>query len=484
MADFYGDDNPNDLRGTDAADTLYGAGGNDRLTAYHGYDTLYGGAGDDLLIAYDDGGNNLFFGGDGIDTVDYSGAGRSSGGATVWIDSRYYGGPGAAHGDRIYQDVENIIGTEYDDTLTGSAGDNVLTGDGQSGSGDDELRGAGGDDTLLGVRGDDRLYGDTGADVLGGGDGEDLMRGGDGDDLMVGGSGADILIGGAGIDTAYWHDSTVGVTVSIGDFCTGGEAEGDLVAPDVENLVGSSYADILTGSDAANLLTGANAAWLTDVGDILSGLGGNDTLQGYDGNDVLRGGTGADRLDGGRGIDTASYFTSSTGVVVNLAAGTGRGGEAEGDTLTGIDVVSGSQGNDSIVGDTYANVLQGWGGSDVLAGAGGKDTLTGGAGADRFVYGSAAQSVVGANADRITDFSHAQGDRIDLSAIDASTAAAGNQAFRFIGTGLYTRHAGELRYAFNGADTTIAGDLNGDGVSDVHIVLAGRVVLQAGDFVL
>ena len=96
--------------------------------------------------------------------------------------------------------------------------------------------------------------------------------------------------------------------------------------------------------------------------------------------------------------------------------------------MIGIEIVSGSQGHDSLVGDTGANTLQGWGGNDVLAGAGGQDTLSGGAGADRFVYGSAAQSVVGASADRITDFSHAQGDRIDLSAIDADWGTAGNQA--------------------------------------------------------
>ncbi|MGO4125023.1 M10 family metallopeptidase C-terminal domain-containing protein, partial [Inquilinus sp. YAF38] len=91
---------------------------------------------------------------------------------------------------------------------------------------------------------------------------------------------------------------------------------------------------------------------------------------------------------------------------------------------------------------------------------------------------------VGANADRITDFSHAQGDKIDLSAIDANTGAAGDQAFSFIGTGLYTDHAGELRYSVAGGVTTIAGDLNGDGTSDFHIQLTGAIGLVAADFVL
>jgi len=78
----------------------------------------------------------------------------------------------------------------------------------------------------------------------------------------------------------------------------------------------------------------------------------------------------------------------------------------------------------------------------VPTGADGKDTLAGGAEADRCAYSTRAQSAVGANADRITDFSHAQGDKIDLSAIDASTVLAGNQAFSFIGTALYTASPG------------------------------------------
>ncbi|HEY9344849.1 MAG TPA: hypothetical protein VIQ53_06010, partial [Inquilinus sp.] len=84
----------------------------------------------------------------------------------------------------------------------------------------------------------------------------------------------------------------------------------------------------------------------------------------------------------------------------------------------------------------------------------------------------------------ITDFSHAQGDRIDLSTIDANTGAVGDQAFSFIGSSLYTGVAGQLRYSVVGGTTIIAGDLNGDGASDFHIVLTGAIGLQSGDFVL
>ena len=68
--------------------------------------------------------------------------------------------------------------------------------------------------------------------------------------------------------------------------------------------------------------------------------------------------------------------------------------------------------------------------------------------------------------------------------IDASTCTAGDQAFSFIGTGLYTGVAGQLRYAVGGGVTTIAGDVNGDKVSDFHIQLTGSFNLVALDFVL
>ncbi len=129
----------------------------------------------------------------------------------------------------------------------------------------------------------------------------------------------------------------------------------------------------------------------------------------------------------------------------SLASGLGSGGEAQGDVLIAIENLSGGQGWDQLYGNAGANVLQGWNGNDLLVGRAGQDTLTGGAGADRFQFTAIGDSVVGANADRITDFSRAQGDKIDLSGIDANTGAAGNQAFSFIGSGLFTHHAGELR---------------------------------------
>ena len=87
----------------------------------------------------------------------------------------------------------------------------------------------------------------------------------------------------------------------------------------IENLVGTNFDnDTLVGN------AGSNA---------LYGLAGADFLRGGGGDDGLRGGAGADRLEGGAGTDTASYYDGTVGVVVDLAAGTGTGGHAQGDVL-------------------------------------------------------------------------------------------------------------------------------------------------------
>ena len=111
-------------------------------------------------------------------------------------------------------------------------------------------------------------------------------------------------------------------------------------------------------------------------------------------------------------------------------------------------------------------------------------TLSGGAGADSFVFASGESSKLHASADRITDFSHAQGDTIDLAAIDANSALAGNQAFTFIGAGAFGKVAGQLHAVLDGGNTYVEGDVNGDGLADFAIRLDGAVTLVAGDFVL
>jgi Tol biopolymer transport system component len=317
----------------------------------------------------------------------------------------------------------------------------------------------------------DWMVGSDANDSLSGLGGSDILTGGLGDDQLQGGVGMDTLDGGAGIDTAVYTGSAAGVTVNLSTGRgIGGDAEGDIYVG-IENVRGSNVRDIIDGTAGAN------------------------RLQGSGGDDVLRGGAGADILDGGGfGIgnsesDTASYYTSSIGVTINLAAGTASGGDAQGDTLISIENLSGSQGNDVLIGSDFPNVtniLEGWGGDDVLSRGGndGTDILRGGAGADRFVFDRTEVSPVGVVYVVIDDFSHAQGDKIDLSAIDADTTTPGDQAFTFIGTAAYTG-VGQLRYSVTAPGvTTIAGKLDNIGGSDFHLTLTGNIALVAGDFVL
>ena len=142
--------------------------------------------------------------------------------------------------------------------------------------------------------------------------------------------------------------------------------------------------DTLTGTTGADTINGR------DGNDILHGLGGNDTLNGDGGNDKLYGGAGADTLNGGPGDDYAYYLDSDVGVLVRLhAAHAVKYGEAEGDTLTGIEHLVGSEHNDILAGDGEDNILEGRNGDDVLYGgpAGGDDRMYGGNGDDRIFGG-------------------------------------------------------------------------------------------------
>jgi Ca2+-binding RTX toxin-like protein len=170
-----------------------------------------------------------------------------------------------------------------------------------------------------------------------------------------------------------------------------------------DNLVGTDLADLIFG-DAGN--------------DTIDGGAGNDKLAGEDGNDTFKGGAGADQMSGGAGVDTVDYSGSVTGVTVDLRTGTGSRGDAEGDTLSGIENLIGSNGpwGDTLTGDSNDNILDGRRGSDFLFGNDGKDTLIGGMGNDTMAGGAGPDTFVfnpffypdgriqGDNNDVITDF--------------------------------------------------------------------------------
>jgi Ca2+-binding RTX toxin-like protein len=272
MAIIHGTDDSENLDLVDGitqgADTIHAYGGNDRVYARGGNDTIFGNQGDDMIIG--GGGADAIDGGNGNDTANYH---DSPAGVTVGLTAGA-GSGGDAQGDTL-DDIENLVGSDHNDSLLGDGGANSLTGR----DGDDLLWGGGGGDTLLGD---------------------------DGNDTLKGGGGADHLVGGAGTDSAVYLESNAGVFVSLIDhIASGGEAEGDEL-DSIEIIVGSNYADSLWGDNGSNRLDGS------DGNDLLVGYGGidglyggagADVLSGMDGQDVLRGEAGADWLDGGAGID-------------------------------------------------------------------------------------------------------------------------------------------------------------------------------------
>ncbi|MEO0031409.1 MAG: hypothetical protein RIS94_1167 [Pseudomonadota bacterium] len=284
------------------------------------------------------------------------------------------------------------------------------------------------DDTIQGSEGNDVEHGGAGKDHISGGDGADDLNGDAGDDTLDGGTGNDHLHGGLGRDIEH-----------------GGNGD--------DTIGGDGGNDTLTG-DAGN--------------DTLDGGAGNDRMSGGVGNDVVRGGNGDDTLHGNAGRDLVNGGNGADDV----------SGEA------GDDHLAGGAGNDHLHGGTGSDLVQGGIGDDTLSGDGGKDTLSGGDGADTFVFATGDSGATRLTADRIIDFSHAQGDHIDLSAIDADTTADGDQAFNFIGTSAFGSHAGELRYDVVDGKAWLAGDTNGDGTADFTIRLNAVTTLDATDFVL
>ena len=305
--------NVENLEGSNYDDVLTGDGSENRLFGGEGDDVLDGGGGIDRLD-----------GGPGMDTVSYA---TSEDG--MYINLLFNEGSRSDYNDRTEEivNIENVIGSDYLDSLRGDRGNNDLYGR----AGNDRLNGGAGDDRLFGENGDDQLWGMAGADRLDGGDGIDIV--------------------------VYWSsDAAVTVDLASGTG-QGGHAVGDVLV-DVENLWGSDHNDILSGDNGTNRLYGGR---------------GDDELRGNGGNDVLEGDIGADRLDGGPGMDMASYSLSNEGVTVKLGEGVIEGGHATGDTFASIEGVEGSAHDDVLAGDNGANRLSGGYGDNVLEGGGGPD---------------------------------------------------------------------------------------------------------------
>jgi VCBS repeat-containing protein len=160
----------NVINGTAGSDALTGTAGNDVINGGAGNDTIVGGLGADIID-----------GGAGTDTISYA---DSTSAVKINLLTNVNSG-GSAAGDRL-TNIENIIGSSFNDTITGSSSSNYING------------GAG----------NDTIVGGLGADVINGGAGKDSLWGNNGKDNLKGGAGADYLVGGGGNDTFIYENLT------------------------------------------------------------------------------------------------------------------------------------------------------------------------------------------------------------------------------------------------------------------------------------
>jgi Ca2+-binding RTX toxin-like protein len=409
------------LIGSAFDDRLRGTGTNNII--------LVGGAGTDVL--YSGPSDDYLIGGAGFDFVSFADA---TSGVTVDLSLGILQSTGGAGTDQ-FVDIEYVIGSSYGDIIKGDNVNNVL------------------------------------------------LAGGAGNDVIYSGAGSDYLIGGAGNDVVSFAGATSGVIVDLsisGVQNTGGAGFDQFV--EIEYLVGSAYGDVLKGDGVSNAI-----------------------LHGGAGNDVLYSGSGNDYLIGGAGYDVVSFAAATSGVTVDLSiagpqntVGAGSDqfvdieymiGSAYGDTLKsdGVSnaILSGGGGNDTLQGGAGSDYVLGGDGADTLTGSAGADTLAGGAGADVFVFSNLSHITSGPSRDTIVDFSAAQGDKIDLSGIDADTITGGNQAFTFIGNVAFGNVAGQLRYLANGSGgVNVEGDIDGNGAADFSFIIDNIFNLTATDFIL
>ncbi len=347
------DDNANDTGGANIhsdVEQIDGSGGPDVM--YGGsvpgetY-SLIGGAGNDTF--YPGASPALIYGGDGIDTVDYS-TNRAGIGIVATL-----GGAGP-DGDVIDAGIENLIGSSGNDVLSGNSARNVIVGV----EGSDRLWGGGG--------GADQLYGDEapGARAVSSYGNDTLVADGDGEQLFGGGGNTDQ-------DVVSYERFATGATLHVpapGQVATG--IGGDVVNGDIEGLWGTMGDDVIYG---------------TNNNDNINGLGGNDTIFGYGGADVLvgdqQGGAGndvidpggddfaIDTVDGVGGSNVISYQTSTRGVYAALDHSGGS------DILNNVSTLIGSAWDDTLIGTAANETLAGMGGNDVLVGNGGADVYAG-----------------------------------------------------------------------------------------------------------
>lgn len=372
---FNGFDGPNDFV------LIHGTPGNDNIFGSNANDIIDGGPGNDTIDGYL-----------GVNTIDYRSA---NAGVIVDLD---LSGPQDTGGGGIdtLLNFDDVIGTGFNDNISGNANDNVLQGMG----GDDTLNGMGGSNTAsythaaagvnidLGISGAQDTGG-AGMDTLinienaTGGVFNDTITGNNNDNTIQGLDGDDVLDGFGGTNTLSYEDSGLGIRVDyrITDPQDTLGAGMDTIS-NFQNLTGSNFDDSLTGDSGDN---------------VFNGLLGTNTIHGVSGNDMaMLVGTFDPFADDALFSDGFGSTTIRTAGAVDTLTSIDQvhfDGNTYDLSLSNIatserDVLTGTTMNDLIAAGNGNDVLRGEGGDDILDGGNGRDNLFGGDGIDILIGGN------------------------------------------------------------------------------------------------
>ena len=495
--------------GGPATDDLFLAGnaGNDSLIGGNGDDWLVPGARDDTV----DGGDNNAEGDVDVgrcsqddvigtytwvgtgDTVDFS---DSPAAITADLDpGETHPGTATGDGTDVLQNVENVNGSEFDDTISGDNNENVLWG-------------GAGDDALAGDAGEDCVFGEDGNDTLNENEGVSLAEGGNGwhnsDDALSGGAGADDVIDYSGRETrvvinlgiiSWRNDGADPNADSTSEEC-------DDVWFDTENARSGSGNDMISADFSNN--QSDNEFWGGD---------GNDQLDLGAGNDIVHEGAaanGSDMMSGRGGSDTVDYSERTNAVMVTLDGVSNDGEAGEGDNtaagmvsygahsnhcvgngggpvsepfyneeatdVSSVENVEGGSGNDEIVGDWSGNLLNGNAGNDVVRGGAGTDSLGGGDGDDTLAGGLGNDALNGGEGTDWADYASAGsgGVGVQVNLTTGSATGDGNDTLSGIENASGSSFADSLR---GDAGNNV---LNGRGGNDAIQGLAGDDTINGG----
>ncbi len=405
-------------------DIIYGEAGNDVLTGGTGNNELFGGSGDDVFIG--GAGADTFQGNAGQDNLDYSNSGAA---VNVNLTTGALSG-GDADNDTIAGGIDGVIGSDFDDVLTGFNQQGTTPADTFT----NELFGGAGNDVISGLDGNDLLEGGDDNDTITGGAGADSISGGADRDLIIGGTDGDTIDGGSagGVDDFDTLDLTGQGPFRIINQVVDGNGNGtdgtvefldgsgvptgeSFTFTEIEEILGDRVAgpvDGTSGNDVITPTSGAGGGVFVDAqGDSVDGIDGDDDIiNGFAGDDTIDGGAGADQIFGGADADTIllddgefdgdviaggeagdDVDTVNTTDVAEDVTVTFTGNEAgtvEGDTsgdeatFTEIEAIETGAGDDTVDGSvTTAGIDVTTGdGSDALYGGRDDDTITVGAG--------------------------------------------------------------------------------------------------------